>query len=81
MNRPWLVVGVALLLTGVGVVLVAYPRAQSNCATNVFSGNATAPGACRYDQGLLGCGVILLVASLSLIGLAPFLRSRSGRAS
>ena len=81
MNRPLLVVGLAFLVTSLCVVVVAYPRAQSSCATNVFSGNATEPGACRTDQGLLGGGVVALLVSLALIGVSPFLRPRSDEPS
>jgi hypothetical protein len=80
-HRPLLVLGLAVLLTSLCLIVVAYPRARASCATNVFSGNATEPGACRSDQGFLGGGAIALLASLAMIGVSPFLRPKSGKRS
>jgi len=77
MHRGWVVLGllgVAIFVTVAGLV---YPSARSNCASNVFTGNATNPGACRQNETVLGVAISLVGASTCLVLVAVFLGRRA----
>ena len=73
MHRGLLAAGLLCLAAFSVVALLVYPDARSNCATDVFTGNATNPGACSQDENLLGGSVLAIAVAIVVAVVALFL--------
>jgi len=73
MHRGLLAAGLLCLAVFSVVALLVYPGARSSCATDVFTGNATNPGACSQDENLLGASVLAIAIAIVVAIVALFL--------
>jgi hypothetical protein len=80
MHRVLVVVGVLALASFSGVALLSYSHTRSDCATDVFSGNATDPGGCSASEEALGLSVLASAASVAMT-VAGLLSGRKAKAS
>lgn len=77
--RKWaFAIGAILAAMAVAGLLVGEVTARTDCATDVFTGNATAPSACATDDTVLGLSLVSLGVGGVLVVLAIVLAPRKG---
>lgn len=77
MRREVLVCGLAICLLSATAFIALRSAAETNCAKESFSGNATNPSACQNDSSLLGLSLVGVVGGALLTAVGAFLRSRA----
>jgi len=73
MHRGLFAAGLFCLAVFSALALLVYPDARTNCSTDVFTGNATNPGACNQDENVLGASVLAIAIALVVSVTALFL--------
>jgi len=77
MRREWVAAGAVALAVLAALGWLLWQAARSDCATNIFTGNATDPGGCSSNTLWLGASLLGVLVAGAVVAVGLVARPRT----